>query len=638
VTTSTINPNTPASGGTLSSSVIRANWSAAVNDINTLYTLVGQIATAGIVYSNGTVYSAATISAPLSLSGLSLGLASQAASTVLGNAGTVSAVPSALTKTQITSLLNTFTTSLQGAVPSSGGGTTNFLRADGGWTAPPGTPVAGNSVTITSGNTIGVSAIASGMVSSNGTILQAATLGTGFSFASGTLSLTTGVGALLTESGTSAKISALTTASNPPTASATSLLYIPTVQEDGTNAKVSISNLMIAPNAVVSSGSVGVSLNMIAGNGDGTGNGGSVEIAAGAAGNGGTAHNGGTVYIYAGNAGTLTSGTGQVSGDVTIAAGNQVGTNVAFGGNVVLNGGNSYGTGTVGGAVELNGGNDNGGLGNIGGPVLLQGGTGIAGGAISLTAGNATSLTGGAINITGGNSGGNLGYGAGAINITGGNGNTSATGGAGGSVNITSGNALASANSYHGGDIVLTMGTGSAPSHIQGNLIITNLPGSYNASSPTAIWETAGFLVNNNVLPPLTSLSPGNGIAISGVGTISVQSVTAGVVSSNGTVLEATTLAGTLSWNAGTLTDGILIGTTGTIGGSTLSAGGVASGTVAVTGATTLMAVAVSPQTYPGDGFVWDAYVSSAGTVTVKVVATVAGTPTGSLFNVRVVP
>lgn len=37
-----------------------------------------------------------------------------------------------------TALLNLFTTALKGLVPASGGGTTNFLRADGTWAAPPG--------------------------------------------------------------------------------------------------------------------------------------------------------------------------------------------------------------------------------------------------------------------------------------------------------------------------------------------------------------------------------------------------------------------------------------------------------------------------------------------------------------------
>jgi Repeat of unknown function (DUF5907) len=46
------------------------------------------------------------------------------------------------TPTQITSNLDVFTSTLKGLAPSSGGGTANFLRADGTWTAPPsgGTP------------------------------------------------------------------------------------------------------------------------------------------------------------------------------------------------------------------------------------------------------------------------------------------------------------------------------------------------------------------------------------------------------------------------------------------------------------------------------------------------------------------
>lgn len=42
--------------------------------------------------------------------------------------------------------------------------------------------------------------------------------------------------------------------------------------------------------------------------------------------------------------------------------------------------------------------------------------------------------------------------------------------------------------------------------------------------------------------------------------------------------------------------------------------------------------------TDPGDGFDVRAYVSGAGTVTVKVCALVAGTPTATTYNVRVLP
>jgi hypothetical protein len=41
-----------------------------------------------------------------------------------------------LTAAQATALLSTFTSLLKGLVPASGGGTSNFLRADGSWAAP----------------------------------------------------------------------------------------------------------------------------------------------------------------------------------------------------------------------------------------------------------------------------------------------------------------------------------------------------------------------------------------------------------------------------------------------------------------------------------------------------------------------
>ena len=82
-----------------------------------------------------------------------------------------------------------------------------------------------------------------------------------------------------------------------------------------------------------------------------------------------------------------------------------------------------------------------------------------------------------------------------------------------------------------------------------------------------------------------------------------------------------------------------LSGTTASIGGSALTAGNCASGTVSVTGATTSMGVVATPATYPGDAFVWKGYVSGAGTVTVKVCTNLAagGTPAASVYNVRVI-
>lgn len=58
-------------------------------------------------------------------------LAQMATLTIKGNNTGGTANPSDLTVAQVTAILNTFTSTLQGLVPASGGGTTTFLRADG---------------------------------------------------------------------------------------------------------------------------------------------------------------------------------------------------------------------------------------------------------------------------------------------------------------------------------------------------------------------------------------------------------------------------------------------------------------------------------------------------------------------------
>jgi hypothetical protein len=65
-------------------------------------------------------------------------LADMATATIKGRTTAGTGDPEDLTATQATALLNTFTTSLKGLAPASGGGTTNYLRADGTWAAPPG--------------------------------------------------------------------------------------------------------------------------------------------------------------------------------------------------------------------------------------------------------------------------------------------------------------------------------------------------------------------------------------------------------------------------------------------------------------------------------------------------------------------
>jgi hypothetical protein len=75
----------------------------------------------------------------LKTSGVQLSsLAPIAPFTVVANDTAGSASPTAIDETHLTSMVQVFTSSLNGAAPASGGGTTNFLRADGTWAAPPG--------------------------------------------------------------------------------------------------------------------------------------------------------------------------------------------------------------------------------------------------------------------------------------------------------------------------------------------------------------------------------------------------------------------------------------------------------------------------------------------------------------------
>lgn len=74
------------------------------------------------------------------------------------------------------------------------------------------------------------------------------------------------------------------------------------------------------------------------------------------------------------------------------------------------------------------------------------------------------------------------------------------------------------------------------------------------------------------------------------------------------------------------------------LGGGALIAGACDSNSASLTGATAGMAVVATPNTYPGDGFYWYGYVSSANNVTVKICSVVGGTPTASTYEVRVLP
>lgn len=110
--------------------------------------------TAGLTALTGDVTASGSGSQPATIAAGAVTLAKLAAlasSSFLCNNQGSPATPIACNQAQATALLNIFTPSLQGLVPSSGGGSTNFLRADGQWAAPPGGGGSGYSTIQVSG-------------------------------------------------------------------------------------------------------------------------------------------------------------------------------------------------------------------------------------------------------------------------------------------------------------------------------------------------------------------------------------------------------------------------------------------------------------------------------------------------------
>jgi hypothetical protein len=136
---STITIANTGSGGTVTS--------VALSDATGLFTISGSpITTAGTLILSGLQSQTAnkmfagpatgSSASPMFRSMVLADMPTMVNNTVLGNASGGVAVPAALTTTQLTTLVNTFTSTLSGAAPLSGGGTSNFLRADGTWAAP----------------------------------------------------------------------------------------------------------------------------------------------------------------------------------------------------------------------------------------------------------------------------------------------------------------------------------------------------------------------------------------------------------------------------------------------------------------------------------------------------------------------
>jgi len=132
-------------------------------------------------------------------------LADIATARIRGRVSAGTGDPEDLTGTQATTLLDIFTSALKGLVPSSGGGTTNFLRADGTWNVPGGgaggnvptyqvftsgsgtytTPVGCRQIEVTLVGGGGGGAQGGGTANTDGTAGSATTWGTGPIFSAG---------------------------------------------------------------------------------------------------------------------------------------------------------------------------------------------------------------------------------------------------------------------------------------------------------------------------------------------------------------------------------------------------------------------------------------------------------------------
>ncbi len=166
------------------------------------------------------------------------------------------------------------------------------------------------------------------------------------------------------------------------------------------------------------------------------------------------------------------------------------------------------------------------------------------------------------------------------------------------------------------------------------------------SSSGTVTTGTSGYLAiypsTGTTVGPEQYVTAAQSAAISGDVSKAAGSANATVTGVNGATIPANSSANCTNGSSqitACSTASILQATSSSIGGSALTAGTCSTTTVTMTGATTSNAVVATPETTPGQGFYeLVPYVSAANTVTIGVCATVAGTPTASVWQVRVLP
>lgn len=148
-TTNVVFSASPTLTGTLTAATISASGPVTGSNLSGTNTGDQTITLIGDVTGSGTGSFTATIAANAVTN---TKLAQMATHTIKGNATGSTANAADLTGTQVTALLDQFTSLLQGVVPGSGGGTSNFLRADGSWVTPPNSGGTVTSISVVTAN------------------------------------------------------------------------------------------------------------------------------------------------------------------------------------------------------------------------------------------------------------------------------------------------------------------------------------------------------------------------------------------------------------------------------------------------------------------------------------------------------
>lgn len=358
-------PGTGASGTVTSVGLSSSDFTVSGSPVTVSGTITANLATqAGVTAgsytnSNVTVNSKGIITAISS--GSAGGVTSVSATAPIQTSGSTGA---------ITLSAALFGTSNSGVVPASGGGTTNYLRADGTWAAPPGTGISSITGTapITASTTSGATTVGftvpgstTQFIWNNGGVLA----GSAILAETGTNQISFGTG-----------VTGTTTTLTMPAPAATSngatlfMLGAPGGATSGAGGGLSFRG------GAPTSGAGG-SVSFYGGNGAGTlGNGGQLTFQSGTGLGAGAA--GGPMLFQCGNG--PNSGAGGNGGGLTIAAGG------------------GYGAGNFGGTFNATAGA--GLLGANAGSLVFAGGSSTAagsGGAVSFTSGSSVSGTAGSI-------------------------------------------------------------------------------------------------------------------------------------------------------------------------------------------------------------------------------------------------